>query len=390
MYLKFTLSFIFCFFFSSCKTQRQGVPAALEDEVELSGLPNARFWMRGWHEFDIEEQNLLSPKELSQKYPASYAKEHNYLAISGGGNKGAYGAGILCGWTKRGDRPEFTRVTGISTGAIISVFAYLGPSYDIQLKEIYTKYETKDIAREKHFFSLLGADSLMDTKPLERILASYITPHVVEEIAQQYRLGRRLHIGTVNLDAGRAVTWDIGRIASSSHPDKIEIICKIIMASSAIPMVFSPVSFEVEYNDQIFQELHVDGGTGSQVFVYPASADWSRYRNVMEVKGRPKVYVIRNGFSHPEYRIVQGDFIDYAERSISAWIVSQGLQDILNIYNLCQRDGNDFYWTHIPDSFEMKSKEFFDKIYMDALFKLGEKAILNQEKDIWKTKPIGL
>jgi len=316
-----------------------------------------------------------------------YKKPHNYLAISGGGSNGAFGAGLLVGWTATGTRPEFTMVTGISTGALTAPFAFLGPDYDDELKTVYTTTSTKDIAEKRNIISALLTDSMADTKPLKALIAKYINSDVIDAIAREHKRGRRLVIGTVNLDAGRSVIWNIGVIAVSNHPHKMELIHDILRASAAIPVMFPPVVISVEIDGKRYDEMHVDGGTGSQVFVYPAAVDWREITQKLKVQGDPRVYVIRNSFLEPDYHGIKRKVIPIASRTINALVRTQGIGDLYQIYSLCERDGNDFNLAYIPSDFTEEPTEGFDPVYMGKLFELGYQ--MAREGYPWKKYPPG-
>jgi len=166
----------------------------------------------------------LTDAEFRKHFSGVYETPHNYLAISGGGANGAFGAGLLNGWSASGTRPEFTMVTGISTGDLSAPFAFLGADYDDELKAVFTTTSTKDIVKERNILSVAFGDSMNDTKPLRRLIEKYITPEIINKIAREHQRVRRLFIGTMNLDAGRAVIWSIGEIASSNSPRKIALI----------------------------------------------------------------------------------------------------------------------------------------------------------------------
>jgi predicted patatin/cPLA2 family phospholipase len=350
---------------------RHPVPFELTNEAAIADIPSARFWGNEWPKYSLEQFQAYTEADFRQHFSAIYRKPHNYLAISGGGANGAFGAGLLSGWTESGSRPEFTMVTGISTGALTAPFAFLGSEYDAVLKEVYTTISTKDIGRKRNFLSSLFSDSMIDTQPLRMVIAKYINADIIEAIAREHRKGRRLFIGTANLDAGRPVIWNIGAIASSDAPRKIELIHDVLQASSAIPVAFSPVVIPVEAKGQPYDEMHVDGGTGAQVFVYPAAVDWKMITAKLEVQGTPKVFVIRNSFLDPDFNGVQRSLLPIGIRSIDSLIRTQGIGDLYQIYALCMRDGNDFNLAYIPADFKEKASESFDPVYMGKLFDLG-------------------
>ena len=209
---------------------------------------------------------------------------------------------------------------------------------------------------------------MSDTTPLKELIAKYITADVIGAIATEHQRGRRLYIGTVNLDAGRSVIWNIGAIAISNYPHKLELIHNILQASSAIPIAFPPVGIRVENNGRQYEELHVDGGTGSQVFVYPACIDFKEIKKKLRVQGTPKVYVIRNSFLKPDHQGIKRNILPIAYRSIESLIRTQGIGDLYQIHALCERDDNDFNLAYIPAEFNEVPSEMFDPAYMGKLY----------------------
>jgi len=367
--------------------ERKLMSKRLTDQAVIPGVPEARFWGNEWPQFSLEKFNRYTDADFKRFYSGVYNRPHSYLAISGGGANGAFGAGLFEGWTASGTRPEFTMVTGVSTGALTAPFAFLGPKYDAKLKQVYTTTRTKDIATERGLITAIFSDSMADTKPLRKLIEKYITNDIITAIAREHKRGRRLFIGTVNLDAGRSVIWNIGAIAVSNYPQKLRLIHDVLQASAAIPVAFPPVVIPVEVNGKAYDELHVDGGTGSQVFVYPAAVNWRSITKKLKVKGNPKVYVIRNSFLDPEYDGVELGVIPIANRSIDSLIRTQGIGDLYQIYSLCERDNNDFNLAYIPSSFTEQPKEGFDTVYMKKLYKLGYDLARNGYR--WKKAPPG-
>jgi len=350
---------------------RNPVPAELTSQVGIEGIPDARFWGDEWPKFSMERFETFTDADFRKHFKGIYGKPHNYLAISGGGPNGAFGAGLFVGWTESGTRPEFTMVTGISTGALTAPFAFLGSDYDDTLKEVYTTTSTKDILKERNIFSAIFGDSMTDTTPLKALIAKHVTIDIVNAIAREHQGGRRLMVGTVNLDAGRSVIWNIGAIAASDHPAKLALIHDILRASAAIPVIFPPIDITVENNGIQYEELHVDGGTGSQVFVYPAAVNWKRITKKLKVQGKPKVFVVRNSFIGPDYNGINRRLMPIANRSIDTLIRTQGIGDLYQIWVLCERDGNDFNLAYIPAEFTEEPSEGFDPVYMGKLYELG-------------------
>ena len=351
--------------------ERQPLPPEYTLKAVIPGIPDARFWGDEWPTFAAERFEIFTVADFQREFDAVYERPHNYLAISGGGANGAFGAGLLVGWSATGERPEFSMVTGVSTGALTAPFAFLGPDYDDEMKEVYTSTTTHDIATKRNVLDAAFGDSMTDTAPLKKLIAKYIDAEMINAIAREHKRGRRLFVGTVNLDAARSVIWNIGAIAASDYPQKTELIRELLRASAAIPVAFPPVFISVEAEGKRYDEMHVDGGTGSQVFVYPAAADWRLITEKLKVKGKPQVYVIRNSFLDPDYQGMKRNVLPIASRTIDSLIRTQGVGDLYQIYALCRRDGNDFNLAYIPSDFTEKPTEGFDPVYMKKLFARG-------------------
>jgi predicted acylesterase/phospholipase RssA len=349
---------------------RKPLPEKYGDIAQVPSIPRAKIWGDEAPPF-FRALVGQSPEKLKAIFPSVYGREHAYLALSGGGANGAFGAGLLVGWSAAGTRPEFTMVTGVSTGALMAPFAFLGPAYDAQLKEMYTTYSTKDLVRKRNILSALTGTSVADTAPMKKMLAKYINQDLMQAIAAEHRKGRRLWVGTTNLDAKRPVVWNIGLIASTGGPEALALIRKVILASASIPAVFPPVLVEVEADGQRYDELHVDGGTASQVFLYPADLDFKITIRQLKIKGVPRVYVVRNSFLKPEWETIKPQILRIANISISSLIRTQGIGDMYRIYLDCQRDGLDYNLAYIPETFDQKPSEDFDPVYMGKLFDFG-------------------
>jgi predicted acylesterase/phospholipase RssA len=242
----------------------------------------------------VEERADVLQQIIRRQIAAGKPPEFVSLALSGGGSDGAFGAGLLGGWTLRGDRPEFHLVTGISTGAIIAVFAFLGPEYDDDLHRMYTSYETSDLFTRTIFAALTGGSAVLDASGYRSLLEQYIDDAVVAGLAEAYREGRVLLIGTTNIDASRPVIWNIGAIAASGAPHSKKLIHDVIQASSAIPAAFPPVLIPVEANGRMYDEMHVDGGATQQVMLYSPGIPTRQIDKAIGTRVGRKAYVIIN------------------------------------------------------------------------------------------------
>ena len=310
----------------------------------------------------------------------------DYLAISGGGENGAYGAGILTAWTETGSRPTFKAVTGVSTGALIAPFAFLGPAYDAQLERFYTTIEQSDVMISRGLITAVLSDSLYDPSPLLRTIRSVMTPDTVAAIGQEYsEKGRLFFVSTANLDVPVGVLWNIGSIAASGNRDAPELIAKILLASASIPGAFPPVMIDASAGIEHFQEMHVDGGTVAQVVFYPPSFSGKEllptvgndadYLGQVILKRKRRLYVIRNSRPGSDLETVDRSTLKIAGRAISTLISTQGIGDLYQLYAIAQRDHIDYNVTYIPVSFSEKLRQPFERQYMNKLYQLGRETM---------------
>jgi predicted patatin/cPLA2 family phospholipase len=358
---------------AAAPTRLNPVTRDLQESAAIAGIPGARHW-GDRSPPGIERWRNASEAELKRDYAGVFGVPHTYLAISGGGPDGAFGAGLLVGWTAHGTRPEFTVVTGISTGALIAPFAFLGPKYDPVLRKVYTELSTADLVERRSLLDIIRNDSLASTRPLRKLIAQYVDDAVIAELAAEHRRGRSLLIGTTNLDAARPVTWNITRIAASGAPGSRDLIHDVILASASIPGVFPPVKVEVEAGGRTYDEIHVDGGVTSQVFMYPVGLNWRKVLDRLQVPGRPRLYVIRNSRTDPGFVSIERRLVPIMSRSVSSLIRTQGIGDMAMIYFAARRDGVDFNLAYVPDDFTLEPNESFDRDYMSQLFAVGHEA----------------
>jgi hypothetical protein len=345
------------------------VPTADTDKAQPLGLPNARFFPTLQRDDFIAEglQTLERRRQALGLVPGAELPKAHFLAISGGGDDGAFGAGLLIGWTEAGNRPEFDGVTGVSTGALIAPFAFLGSAYDFQLRQVYTTISIDDVLINRGIVRGLFSDAFSDTTPLWNLISRFFDATMMAAIAQEYRKGRLLLIGTTNLDAERPTIWNIGAIAASGHPDALDLIRKILRASSAIPGFFQPVMVDVLLNGQHYQELHVDGGAIAQMFLYPPNISVSTL-----VSRDREAFLIRNAREGGDSQNVQRRALSIGGRAISAMLRASGANDLARIYFVTQRDNVDYNLAFIDTDFTTPHPTGnFDSAYMNALFDYG-------------------
>ena len=206
------------------------------------------------------------------------------LTLAGSGSLIAYGAGVLCGWTEAGTRPEFRTVAASSTSALIATYAFLGPDYDSQLHDFVTGINTLDVYRQLGLISSMTTGAVNGSGPLHDLIEQIVDEDLLDEVASQYARGRRLYIGTMNVDNGTEVIWDMGAIASSQRPDRLDRYRDVVVASTSLPTIMPPVYIPVEVDDQAadrtddatpapeaqmkkYWQMHVDGAMREPVLV---------------------------------------------------------------------------------------------------------------------------
>jgi hypothetical protein len=367
---------------------RNAVPEELLEQATVPGGPMARMWGDA-RPADMDARfDILRSQMASSGDEDVYTQPRNYLSISGGGADGAFGAGLLKGWSESGTRPEMWVVTGISTGALIAPFAFIGSEYDDELEELYTTLSTSDLVKRRSLIAGLTSDAFGDTSPMREVLRKHIDAEMIEEIAQEYAKGRRLLIGTTNLDAKRPVIWNIGAIAAVGTNESAQLIRDVILASASIPGMFPPVRITVRVGDDEYDELHVDGGVSSQVFLYPAQIDLQVGAAKLGITSDQILYIIRNGILEPRWSEVKPKVGPVARTSIYTLIRTQGMGDLYRIYLGAKRDEMSFRLAYIPGDFDIEPEEDFDPKYMRELFDLAYG--LSRDGYDWATSPPGI
>ncbi|MGE0154849.1 MAG: patatin-like phospholipase family protein [Reyranellaceae bacterium] len=351
------------------------VPAAIAYRATVLGIANERFYPVA--QSQALDAEFIAAMERQQRHLGLRADqplpELKLLSVSGGGENGAFGAGLLCGWTEQGTRPEFDMVTGVSTGALTAPFAFLGPRYDAQLRAVYTELKPDNILKRRGIVAALFDDALADNSPLYDTITRYFDAPMLAGIAREYQAGRLLLIGTANIDAQRAVVWNIGAIAASGHPAALETIRRVLLASAAVPGAFPPTMFDVSIDGKAYQEMHVDGGAFAQVFLYPTAA---LQRRRARLRARENVmaataYIIRNAQLEPHWEAVDRRTLSIVGRAISTMIAGSGYNDVLRIYKNTRDDRIDFNLAYIGADFTRELPQPFDPEFMRALFDYG-------------------
>jgi len=318
-----------------------------QQRAEIPGFAGVRFW-------------ASSEEDYARAVPTEPGP---WLVLSTGAEDGAYGAGFLNGWTAAGDRPDFSVVTGVSSGAIIAVYAFAGPKYDVMLRQIYTSVNAGDI-----FEVRATPESLADSWPLQRQIDQHVTGELLGDIAAQHRRGRRLFVVTTNLDAGRGVVWDMGAIAAKGGPDALALFKKVVLASSSVPGAFPPVLIAAESNGRQFREMHVDGGVNGPMFVAPESLLFSTGGRRLPAS---ELYILVNGKVTSEFAQTGRTMPSIVGRSFSLALKLGARVQLFLFAQAAQRNGIGMKVASIEPQFEHDARGVFDPRYMKALFDLG-------------------
>jgi Patatin-like phospholipase len=346
-----------------------------QDAAVPVGMPgNVRYW-------------LDAPASVFENAPIRPVVQKGqlniYLALSGGGGSGAYGAGVLNGWTESGTRPEFTVVSGISTGALIAPFAFVGPRCDAVLRQAYTSGEAEDLLRDPNPLGLLFGTGLYGRGRLRRLVEHYVDDDLLQAIAREDKKGRRLLVVTTDLDAKRAVIWDMGAIAASGGPNALKLFRDVLAASASIPVLFSPQSIDVEVKGRQFQEMHVDGTVSTPFFTLPDAFVFGG--ETIDVGEARRLYVIVNDRVEPNFTMVPQQAEGIAASSLATINRAYTQALLAQTYNFAQREHFSFKLTYVGKEMPGSGGIGFETEHMLQLYRYGyDKA---RSGSFWETKP---
>lgn len=349
----------------------QRVPFTQQEQAAatIPGIPDARVW--------------ADDPTITSHYAGINTRQPAMLALSGGGADGAFGAGFVAGWTARGNRPQFTVVTGASAGALIAPFAFLGSDYDEVLRSVFASGEMENFLQFAGVSGLFGT-GLFKAGPLQQLIAKYVTADVIESVAREYLAGRRLFIVTTDLDAQRTAIWDMGKIATSGDPGAPNLFRKVLEASASIPGIFSPVLVDVEADGKRFAEMHVDGGVTSNILVVPEAVFLTK-KPTLPANIRPKIYVILNGKLGPYFEVVKPTTLQIAVRAFATSVRSNTRNTLLASYEFIKRRGWQLNLAAVDDSYPNQEKPGFDTEYMRGLFEYGYER--GRSGQMWQQNP---
>ncbi|WP_374515004.1 patatin-like phospholipase family protein [Brevundimonas sp.] len=301
---------------------------------------------------------------LQDEEPASV------LALSGGGANGAWGAGVLAGWSDTGQRPDFAVVTGVSTGALTAPFAFLGPAWDDRLEAAYTDGAAQGLISWRSFAALF-APSLFSPADLRELVEQHVTPELLVAIAAEHARGRRLLVATTDLDAQETVIWDMGVVATQGGPQGLALFREILVASASIPGVFPPVLIAgLDEQGRVVQTMHVDGGVNAPFLGVPEGLlSWTPEPSTL----RGSFYVMVNGQLRRTPRVTGGRLRDILERSFDSASKAMLRSQLLATAEFAHRTGMPLHVAAMPVELEASSLDF-DRDSMRRLFEAGRRA----------------
>jgi predicted acylesterase/phospholipase RssA len=371
---------------------RNPVPLADGARATVPGMPEVRAWA-GTPSPAMERDFELS---FSQERPGTFVRRadgrtvYPQLALSGGGPNGAFGAGFLKGWSDSGRRPVFKIVTGVSTGAMIAPFAFLGSAYDERIKHFYTTTATSDVFSMPRSVLLQAwrGEGVADSAPLAALISADLDMALLQQIAAAHAQGRRLYIGTVDLDAQRFVIWNMGLIAQAGTAQALQLFRDVVLASASVPLAVQPVFFEVELGGRRYDEMHVDGAVGARVFYNGGLFRTSVVRQrALAQPTYEDVYIVHNGQLSPQAEHTDRSLRSIAQRTLRALSLGATSGDLFRIYLQAGAEDAGFHWVTMPDGVEVRGDELFDPAKMQELFALGYKMARNGPR--WETRPPG-
>jgi hypothetical protein len=292
----------------------------------------------------------------------------NILALSGGGADGAFGAGALIGLAHSGTRPAFAVVTGVSAGALIAPYAFLGPGWDRELADAYTSGRAENLLQPRELGVLFGSSAYRGS-PLKHLIEHYLSDALVQAVAREAASGRLLLVATTNVDTGETVVWDLGSIAMNGGQHAKALLRDVLVASASVPGLFPPVIIRVQERGRLFAEAHVDG-TATTPFLVPAGL--AQLPRGYDPLSRPAtVYVIVDGRLSEAQRPVQLRFRAILSRSISVGLTHMMRTTLELTATSTEIQGAHFEYAAIPVSYGDLTPLDFRTSTMRALFEYG-------------------
>ncbi|MBM7035315.1 patatin-like phospholipase family protein [Vibrio ulleungensis] len=349
---------------------QDAVIAGAEDYI---GEP-LRFWAS-------DQPDFLFDHTLQQSPLVVKGDRLSILALSGGGAKGAFGAGVVVGLNDQGKLPDYTIVTGISVGALIAPFVYVGDSELDRLHDVMLQLSDEAILGKKNVMNTLFKDAMSSGENMLDFLAQAYPEAMIDEVAQRHREGKRLFIGSTHFDSGELMIWNLGAIANSSLDNKVALFHQVLASSASIPGVFPPQFIDVVEGQELREELHVDGGLSAQVFFNPSQFEYQQLSHALGLTKSPQLDVIRNGVLSQPFHPVKDNGIELLSKSLSNLTLLQARGDIYRMQYFSAIDDIDMQFTYLESDLSeyKKTKQMFDAEHMKAMYNYGyQKSFSNQ------------
>ncbi len=332
-------------------------------DAKIAGFENIRLYVDA-SAADVSAARAMYLPETGKDRP-------NYLALSAGGEGGAYGAGYLNGWTRRGDRPAFDVVTGVSAGALIAPFAFVGSSVDAELAAFFQDGMASQLNQRNSLLQGVFGQSLYPSGPMSLLIKSQVNDDLIDQVADRHRAGARLLVLTTNLDAGRGVVWNIGAVAASDQPTRYDLFRSVLQASASVPAFFPPTEIVSQSSGTQLTELHVDGGTIRQLLFLPDAALSNSVAQALLPRQKPVLYVIINQRLEPDFMMTRDQTLAVGRRAYSVLINASTRETLTAEYEFATAQGIQFQMTHIPASLVEQVGKPADQAYIEAAFDLG-------------------
>ena len=352
------------------------MPEDLVGKAVVVGMPDMRCYTAKPDPLFMRQSLVDSFKDEGKTdYLVDGIKTYPVLIIGGGVSNSAYGIGILSGWLKQGARPVFKIVTGYSSGSILATAVFAGKDYEERLAELFTSISTKDVVRQKSVFSLLFGDSVNSSDLFAKKIDDIMDEKLMAKIAQEHGKGRRLYVGTTDLDAQEFVIWDMGAVASIGGDDSLKMFRRIILASCSFPVMLPPVYFQVEADGRRYEEMHADGGVVGGIFhigrLMEEAGSTFQSSGAGQKGFKTQLYVLNCCYMSPHSKQVEDNLVAITSRLIETNGASKMAGDTYRIYAFAREKGWDYNLAYIPEDFLPNQKEMFDKQEMQRLFKRG-------------------
>ncbi len=320
-----------------------------------------------------------APERALADLPSAEDGRLRILALSSGGPFGAFGAGFLNGWSEQTDedllRPaRFDVVTGVSAGALLATYAFLGPERDGDLERQYTTISTEDVFRRRSLLRALFSNAFFDTAPLRDTLERLVTPALLDEVAaataidsEDGRPNRLLLVLAVNLDSGLPRIFDLGAIARErSDPDRIDRYIDVLMASAAIPVAFPPVFID--------GDMHADGGARLALFFNRYMEDQRKAMDNAAILP-PRLDIVLNSEVTVAPECTANSLVGIGGRSIDVVLNQLTLDGLYRTIGEAERDGVDVRFTTAEGSGCVRPEDPadpFERTFLQCLFAHGQ------------------